>query len=65
MGHLAWPNLPMHTSEAFNEQLLAAHPDPVTGKPDPNVLKAYYAVHPKSAKAAAQIKARPISAGFT
>jgi catalase len=58
------PVFPVRTPEAFYEQLLAARPEPATGKPDPKRLKAFFAAHPESAKAAALIKARTITSGF-
>jgi catalase len=58
------PVFPVRTPEAFYAQLLAAKPDPATGKPDPEALKAFFAAHPESAKAAALIKARTITSGF-
>ena len=63
-GMNAIPVFPVRTPEAFYEQLLAAKPDPATGKPDPERLKAFFAAHPESAKAAGLIKARTITAGF-
>ncbi|KQP38243.1 catalase [Methylobacterium sp. Leaf104] len=58
------PVFPVRTPEAFYQQILAAKPDPTTGKPDPEALKAFFAKHPESAKAAALIKARTITSGF-
>ncbi|MCC0808131.1 catalase family peroxidase [Methylobacterium sp. W2] len=58
------PVFPVRTPEAFYAQLLAAKPDPATAKPDPEALKAFFAAHPESAKAAALIKARTITSGF-
>ncbi|KMO43546.1 catalase [Methylobacterium tarhaniae] len=58
------PVFPVRTPEAFYEQLLAAKPDPATGKPDPERMRAFAAAHPESATAAAVIKARTITAGF-
>ena len=46
------------------DQLVAATPDPRTGKPDPAKLKAYMASHPKSARAAALVKAHPLPSDF-
>ncbi|WP_342147935.1 catalase family peroxidase [Methylorubrum sp. SB2] len=63
-GMNALPVFPVRTPEAFYEQLLAGKLDPATGKPDPERMKAFFAVHPESAKAAGLIKARPITAGF-
>ncbi len=59
------PVFPVGTPEAFYEQLRAARPDPATGKPDPERMHAFLAAHPESAKAAALIKARTITAGFS
>ena len=58
------PVFPVRTPEAFYEQLLAAKPDPATGRPDPERMKAFFAMHPESATAAALIKARRITSGF-
>jgi catalase len=58
------PVFPVRTPEAFYAQLLAVKPDPATGKPDPDALKAFFAVRPESEKAAALIKARSITSGF-
>jgi catalase len=58
------PVFPVRTPEAFYAQLLAAKPDPATGKPNPEALKAFFAAHPESAAAAALIKARTITSGF-
>lgn len=43
------PVLPVATAEAFFEQLQAMAPDPQTGKPDPERIKAFFAAHPESA----------------
>ncbi|TGD97732.1 catalase family peroxidase [Methylobacterium nonmethylotrophicum] len=58
------PVFPVRTPEAFAEQLLAAKPDPATGRPEPERLRAFYAAHPESAAAAALIRARTVTAGF-
>ncbi|KQO55901.1 catalase [Methylobacterium sp. Leaf469] len=58
------PVFPVRTPEAFYAQLLAAKPDPATGKPDPEALAAFFAANPDSVKAAALIKARTLTAGF-
>ena len=59
------PVFPVRTPEAFYAQLLAAKPDPATGKPDPEALKAFFAANPESATAVALIKARTITSGFS
>lgn len=43
------PVLPVGTATAFFEQLQAMAPDPQTGKPDPERIKAFFAAHPESA----------------
>ncbi|WP_232627698.1 catalase family peroxidase [Methylobacterium sp. Leaf118] len=58
------PVFPVRDPAAFDAQLRAAKPDPATGKPDPEALKAFFAAHPESAKAASLIKARTITSGF-
>jgi catalase len=58
------PVFPVATVQGFYEQLLAAKPDPATGKPDPAAMQQFLARHPESVRALALIKARPISAGF-
>jgi len=58
------PVFPLSTPEAFYEQLVAARPDPKTGKPDPAKMKAFLAGHPETARALGVIAARPFSSGF-
>lgn len=43
------PVLPVATPEAFYQQMQAGAPDPVTGKPDPTKMQAFFAAHPESA----------------
>ncbi|MHC6225945.1 catalase family peroxidase [Pseudomonas sp. X10] len=43
------PVLPVSTPEGFYQQILAAAPDPATGKPDPAKIQAFFAAHPESA----------------
>ena len=42
------PVLAVATPQAFYAQVQAMRPDPVTGKPDPARLQAFYAAHPES-----------------
>jgi catalase len=44
--------------------MVAAEPDPATGKPDPAKLKAFVASHPATARAIAIIQSQPPSSGF-
>jgi catalase len=63
-GMIDIPVFAVSTPQAFYEQLLAAKPDPATGKPDPAVMKAFLAHNPDSARAVKQISAHPRSSGF-
>jgi catalase len=58
------PVFAVRTAQGFYDQLLAGKPDPATGKPDPDKLKAFFADHPESAKAVTIIKSKPFSSGF-
>jgi catalase len=47
--HITMLNTPVFGAahpETFNEMIIAAKPDPATGKPDPAKLKAFFAGHP-------------------
>jgi catalase len=46
------PLFPAATPASFRDALIAATPDPKTGKPDPEKLKAYAATHPDAKPAA-------------
>lgn len=52
------------TPQAFYEQVVAAQPDPVTHKPDPERLAAFFAAHPETAPFRAWAKANPPSTSF-
>jgi catalase len=58
------PVFPLKDPQAFYDQLVAATPDPKTGKPDPTAMLAFVGAHPATAKALALIKAQPFSSGF-
>lgn len=58
------PVFAVNTPEAFYEQLLAAQPDPATGKPDPARTKAFLSSHPETERAIQAIAAKPFSTGF-
>jgi catalase len=58
------PVFPFRTPEAFYEQMFASKPDPNTGKPDPDKMKAFLAGHPETAQALTIIKGQPFSSGF-
>ena len=51
LQHMTMLNVPMFgaaTPQSFYDGILAGKPDPVTGKPDPEKIKAYRASHPDS-----------------
>jgi catalase len=58
------PVFPVRTAQAFQDQLLASATDPATGKPDPDIMKAFIARYPETAKAMSLIGDRPVSSGF-
>lgn len=58
------PVFPIRDGTAFYQSLLANKPDPKTGKPDPDLQKAFAAAHPETLKALAAIKAVPFASGF-
>jgi catalase len=58
------PVFPFRTPEAFYERLVAAKPDPQTGKPDPAKMTAFLERHPETVRASAIIKSQPPSSGF-
>ena len=58
------PVFPVNSARGFYEQLLASGPDPVTGKPDPDRMKAFLAAHPETVRAMQLIKQRQVTSGF-
>jgi catalase len=63
-GMNSTPVFAVHTPEQFYQQLLAAKPDPATGKPDPAKLKAFYAANPETQSFQTWVKAHPPSSSF-
>jgi catalase len=63
-GMNAIPVFPFSTPQAFYEQLLAARPDPATGKPDPRRMAEFLSAHPQSARALKLIGSQVNSSGF-
>jgi catalase len=49
------PVFAVNSAQGFYDQLLAARPDPATGKPDPAAMKAFLAHHPETVRAMALI----------
>lgn len=63
----AMVNLPVFadaTPQGFFDRILAAKPDPATGKADPQAMAAFLRRHPETAAAMKIIKAEPKSSGF-
>jgi catalase len=58
------PVFAVNSAQGFYDQLLAAKPDPASGKPDPAAMREFFARHPEAARAAAVIQARSVSSGF-
>jgi catalase len=58
------PVFPVSTPQAFYEQLKATGPDPVTGKPDPARVKAFFASHPETSAFLQWVKTAKPSASF-
>jgi len=54
----------VNSARDFYEQLLASAPDPATGKPDPEKMKAFLAAHPETVRALQLIKKRQVTSGF-
>ncbi|MFM0721594.1 catalase family peroxidase [Paraburkholderia strydomiana] len=63
-GMNSTPVFAVHTPAQFYQQLLAARPDPATGKPDPAKLKAFYAANPETAPFQNWVKAHPPSSSL-
>jgi catalase len=58
------PVFPVKDGQAFYDLLRAGIPDKSTGKPDPDLMKAFVAAHPESGKAFGLIGATNFSSGF-
>jgi catalase len=58
------PVFPFNSAQGFYDQLTASIPDPATGKPDPDKLKAFLAKHPETATAMQLIHGYAMSSGF-
>lgn len=58
------PLFPVRTPEQFYQQLVAAQPDPATGKPDPARMKAFAAANPAAQAFQGWIKNHPPSSGY-
>jgi catalase len=58
------PVFPVNSARGFYKQFLASSPDPATGKPDPDRMKAFLAAHPETGRALSLIKKRQVTSGF-
>jgi catalase len=63
-GTVNIPVFVVNSARGFYEQTIASAEDPATGKPNPEKIQAFLALHPETVKAMAIIKAAPISSGF-
>ncbi|SAI32852.1 catalase [Bordetella ansorpii] len=63
-GMNSMPVFPLATPQAFYEQALAGRPDPETGKPDPEKLKAFVGGHPEMRAFLAWVKQAKPSASY-
>ena len=63
-GMNSQPVFPVSTPRAFYEMLQAQQPDPITGKPDPRKLAAFFAAHPETAEFRTWAKTARPSASF-
>lgn len=63
-GMNSTPLFVVRTPEQFYQQLVAAQPDPGTGKPDPARLKAFFGAHPETRPFMAWVKAHPPSSSL-
>lgn len=63
-GMISTPVFSVATPQAFYEQLVATHPDPATGKPDPKRVAAFFASHPDTAPFRAWAKTARPSASY-
>lgn len=63
-GMNSMPVFPVATPQAFEAQSQAQQPDPVTGKPDPAKVAAFFAAHPETAAFRAWARTAKPSASF-
>lgn len=63
-GMNSMPVFPLGTPQAFYDQQLAGRPAPKTGKPDPQRMKAFFAMHPETAAFLAWVKTARPSASY-
>lgn len=58
------PVFGVRTPQQFYEQLVAARPDPATGKPDPKRLAAFFGKYPETQPFRQWVKDHPLSGSF-
>jgi len=63
-GMINIPVFPFSNVKTFYQQMETSIPNPATGKPDPEKMKAFVAANPSFAAAGALVKARVVSSGF-
>jgi catalase len=63
-GMNSTPVFAVHTPQQFYQQLVALHPDPATGKPNPAKLKAFFSANPDTLAFRQWVAAHPPSSSF-
>lgn len=63
-GMNAMPVFPVSTPQAFYDLNVATHPDPATGKPDPEKAKAFFMSHPETGAFLAWVKTAKPAASY-
>ncbi len=58
------PVFPVNTPQGFFDRMVAAQPDPMTHKPDPEKMAAFLANHPETVQAGKILKGFAMSSGF-
>jgi len=64
MAMIDIPVFPVANADTFYEQMMTRVPDPATGKPDPEKMKAFVARHPEFLKAVGIVGKRKQTSGF-
>lgn len=63
-GMNAMPVFPVANAQAFYDLQVATHPDPATGKPDPEKAKAFFMSHPETGPFLGWVKTAKPSASY-
>lgn len=63
-GMVNIPVFPAKDAQVFYDSMIASAPEPATGKPDPEKMKAFAAANPEFVAALDLVKKREVSSGF-